>query len=96
MPVHRRLNYFIVRDPLNGNSIFAVPWGWRLQRALAATGRVLPTRLHDAVERRLWTQLVEATRGYYGSSNRQLRELAGFDPEGYGYEMEPDDHRATE
>jgi hypothetical protein len=88
LSVLRRLNPFLLRTSLNGNSPVAI-------RGLRGPGRALVRRL-DALTPASWNERVrrrwrryadELAEGRYAKSNRRTAELTGLDLEAFGYDV---------
>lgn len=84
--LQRRLNPFVVRDSLNGNSALAIPLLRGPSRALLRGFDRLSPRPWNERLRAGWRRTVaEATEGYYEESNRRTEEATGLDLARLGY-----------
>ena len=84
--LQRRLNPFVVRDSLNGNSALAMPLLRGPSRALLrGLDRLSPRALNERL-RAGWERCVaEAAEGYYEESNRRTEEATGLELARLGY-----------
>jgi hypothetical protein len=86
LSLQRRLNPFVVRDSLNGNSPLAIPGLRGPTRALLrGLDRATPEAWNERLRVR-WRRLVaEAAAGQFEASNRRTAELSSLDLAALGY-----------
>jgi hypothetical protein len=86
LSLQRRLNPFVVRDSLNGNSPLAIPGLRGPTRALLrALDRITPAAWNDGLRARWRRVVAEAAAGQFEESNRRTAQLSGLDLPALGY-----------
>jgi len=89
IPIQRRLNPFLVRDELNGNSIFALPHGrYYLYPWLLRLARLVPGGVQQRIKSRIRSHIDSQCRGQFGQSNRETVRLTGLELKSFGYDLD--------
>ena len=85
IPIERRLNYFLVRDDVNGQSPLAIPRADYYLKPLVAKLR-LPAFIDRKIKAAIEKEVSAACQGRFQASNKRTETLTGLDLRQYGYD----------